>query len=562
MTGMINSPRFYRIFFYVLLAVTAVGAIAWLTNTWYYSDDYYYMHAVLPGSDIQFWLCRGELITEPGQLWDNIVLHHDYINGRLCNFVMFALNLIPRGPVCFVNGLILTAMLFMLLVMGRIGRRRVTALWMCLAVILLWTAFPWYDQFQSIDFFINYVPTSVLFMSALYSCRRASTDRRWLWGAVLFTFFTAWMHESFATVMLAVLFFDFLFAKQRRRADVFAGVAAIIGLIVCVSSGTVSRAGGILGAGYDYTFWSSYLRLASQGWSVLAAIFLFIIYIVRHPVGWRTTAASVIPFLAGALVGAAQCEVLMSFDRALWPAQLCATIAILIIVSQWRGRGKPSDYTFWGCAVFTLLYAAWLALVAVTQVRVAAQQREYDRLCAEAAAEGRSIVCADLEFFDTPWIVGGLACNDIIHYVSPIYINARAQHFGFPDEYYLTMPACFRNKPFAGWDTIPGTAGLRGRWPFVAGPFVPNGERDTIFDTYEARFDLTFGAPAPSCPIYERLKIKVKENVGMETPVINLAAAYYPINLGDTIVAIYLFYELPARYYDLHLERIDLPVKE
>lgn len=554
-----DTRYFYRIFRYLLVAVTACGAAAWLLNTEPYSDDYVYQHEVTDAGFEAFWTSAGPEIEHFDQVLPSIVNHARFINGRLANFLMIALNLVPGWLIRLMGGLLIGCMLWLLMRVGRFGRDSVSLRWMAAAVALMWLALPWYNNFQSMDYQCNYVPTSILMMlTAMLSSRACSLGPWGIAGACATALLTGWMHEGFGTVLIAILGIQWLYAHgvERRRIAII-GVVAIVAVILAMSAGTMHRIGATVHFKIQ-TLWFIASRMVSQLWPFWLAVITLSIYAVRYRSrDNRSFYRNVFPWFAGASVGFIQAFVIQNIDRVLWPCELCSAVVVLQVMSRIIGKGNPGRGA--GIVGFTAVavYIAWFGCLVYWQRTVSAVQRSVQEQSGTLRYSGEKVVFGDLYLSHVPFVTLGIPTNQNYYeyYGRCVYGAARR----VPGQLYLVLPERFRNVPPRQWDSIPGTAGLRGDWPMAVYFTLPGDtiacNDSTIYESRILRF--TLGDPLPACTPIDRVTIMIKKFIGIDTDHLVRDTQFAAIDIDGRPAAVIFPEPFPRGYANREVLRID-----
>lgn len=546
-----TDSRVLRIFYSLLLVVTTAGAIGWMLNTYAYADDLPYSHECIPGDNDTFWFCQNAPVEHWSQVGSSIVNHYNTCNGRLSNLMMFPLAMFPRTVSEVLCGLLIGVMFWLLLSLGRLSPNKISLRWLAMAVTLLWLAIPWYDNFQSIAFQLNYVLPSVMMLATIQLLREGS---RWAW---LTAVATGWCHEGFGTVLVAVGLAMMLVARSGRRRIAVAVIMTVLGIGLSISPGTILRIQEKAGT-EPIALGGIMTRFISQGWVVWLAGFLLIIYMYMRRGRSRTLVVlkSVLPLATGAVVGMAQAMVLKSYGRVLFPAIICAIAIVLVLVSEQAGESRPRRGAVITASVAAIFYVLWLAAVIAVASHVCGQQQEFDRVAREMCHSDRPVVCADLDIYDIPYWTVGLTSN--YYYLD--YNQNRAQSFRYDigDGRLVIMPAVLAGKTFDEWPLIPGTAGLYGIWPYVAGDTL-RGEmtespRGRIYNT---AFMVTLGEPTPSCTPLEKLALAIRRTLGSDGNSVEIGARGYPAVIDGSERVSYDFDWMPRGYANREVLRID-----
>lgn len=197
--------------------------IGWLSITvWCVAWWIIYQYVPLPGlDDIFFGLANADWMKGESDhinwqgVFDTINITYNTDNARLANTTMIFLILLPR----WLRALIATGFMFLFvwqairLTGSSTGHSALPAVFI---VLLLRMFMPWREQFESIDFAMNYVVPSVFVMGVYLSLLR-HTDRRHLWGEAILAILIGFWHEGIAVPFAASMAILSLIDKRLRR---------------------------------------------------------------------------------------------------------------------------------------------------------------------------------------------------------------------------------------------------------------------------------------------------------------------------------------------------------
>ncbi|MDE6287829.1 MAG: hypothetical protein K2M00_03470, partial [Muribaculaceae bacterium] len=328
-----DKNKILKFFYWTVIAITTIGACGWILSTYPYADDPAYAREALPATDsFSFFGCEGDLITSWSQVWPSIKNHFIAVNSRIPNLLLFPMQLLPRWFNSLVMGLLIALMLPVMMWGGRARRSDMSLRYMGVAAILLWAAFPWYDEFQSLAYIFNYVPVSTLMVITVVLAGR-SDGRRSLIVACVCGFITGWWHEGFGAVLLVVLAAMWLVNKPVRRQLIPIFICSFIGFAIFALSGTWGRATAF-SQGMNYSLLPYLLtRFGSMMWPVGVAIVLlaFALWKKRGKDARRLLVVT-LPWLGGAIAGTCMLLIMMTDPRVGWPGILCAAMVILLCV--------------------------------------------------------------------------------------------------------------------------------------------------------------------------------------------------------------------------------------
>lgn len=478
--------------FSLLAAFTFAGVIIWNLLGVDTCDDFFYRTVASSYDD--FWGARGEIITTYTQAWESVQGHVAFVNGRLANLLHIFFQPLPRSVEAIFLAVVFLCMWFAIQFCAGVTRKNLG--WGAMtATVLIWTALPWYDHFQSLDFQINYfLPSALcLFIAGIWP-RIEEMKRGMYFGLVSVAFFTAWLHEGFSVVLLCFCGAKLLFNLKNRRGS-FIAVALAGGLLVDLLLGTLNRAGMQI-SGTDYSIFGQFIVQTSlQAWPIWLATLIIAVKLWRsHEKNRKSLIQKYLPWLFAAYVGLAMALAVRVAGRALWPALIFAFVPIVEITTSWMTKYQKVLLPIGIC--FTALYAWWLAQMLEWQYRLSRESEEVMSFLSPRGSRTTSVVYADLTAPDAvPWYLFETSSQRLYSYYDllPLYsfYNRRRTDF-------VVAPKDFEGLPIAQWPRIAGNAGAIGRWPLVV-------SADSVMQT----LDFVFG-PAENMPPSDRLLSRLK----------------------------------------------------
>lgn len=558
MKKIFSDPK--RLFYWLLIALTTIGAIGWLVNTWYYSDDYCYSREVVGNEE--FWDCVGEPITSWNQVMPSVVNHYLYLNGRLANAVLFPLQMFPRWVGMGIAGVLIGAFLWVLYHAGRLDRSRVSLRWLALGPALLWIVLPWYENFQSMAYQYNYVPASICMLTVLYLMRDAAAlSRRRLWIAVVAGVFTGLLHEGFAGTLGVALCVMWLMERgvARRRIG-YVIIATGIGMAVCVLSGTIARISNSVDEHDGWYLRYMITRYLQHLWMLWLAMGLWALYAWRHrgTDSLRRLNHVALPLLAGIVANLAIAVVMQTKGRVLWPAMLCCIVIIMIIASEWIGSTRPRRGAVIVMSAATALYALWLGGVVYWECRVSEMQRNFAERASQPGVAGSSVAFTDMDTMKVPFWTMELATNE--QYECAFFGMTVDSHFRISGTGMMAiyMPMSCQDKTYEEFDTVPGTAGMRGHHPYLAVDSL-YGEPSQYMGltTYRNNALLTLGEPTIECTPIERAAFWIKKQLGIDVYHIKQYYIIYPVTVDGVQRGRVFIGNLPIGFNNREVLRID-----
>ncbi len=548
-----KRPPFDRLILIILVAATVIGTCAWMLSTTTYQDDWCYRHATIDADEQAFFDCEGPLLTSVTDLPQSMLNHARLVNNRLPNLLMAPLSMLPRPAVALLCGLLMV-LLFVLLtqICNRplYGRAFGTFL-----MLLFWTAFPWYDHFQSIAFQLNYIPPNIL--ACLIITRLGS--RSTLSTAAL-CFITGWWHEEFGIAVGAFILADAIISRRDRRTACGLLAAVALGVALAMAGGLATRIIDALTTGGYVRQPLGTVRFLTQLWPLWLAIALFVITLLRRRTD-RKYLSIAVPSLAAAVVVACLVPFHGVVDRGLWPCHLFAVIAILAGTDLFAPK-RPSRIEQAIACIFTLLYIAWLAALVAEQRRITAEQQTLSTAAVQAAADSTDIIFADITRpADQPVLLLGISTNAAFFEYDGNRFFHRA-HDRATYHMLAVMPAECRGKDFDEWPRIPGRNDLRGCWPVL----ISRTPYSTPDDWKSSRpLHLSLGAPTAAAGLVDRLLGPRLYPDGFDVPVytFTLRPAKSCITIsnphGSTDTALYLLLpaDLPTTVSHRHITALD-----
>ncbi|MGM9872191.1 MAG: DUF6056 family protein [Muribaculaceae bacterium] len=551
-----------KIFLWISIALTTIGAIGWLVNTWYYSDDYCYSHEAL--ENVDFWKCAGEPITSWAQVMPSIVNHYMYVNGRLANAVLFPLQMFPRWMGMGIAGALIGVLLWLLYRAGRLDRSRVSLRWIALGPALLWLALPWFDSFQSMAYQYNYVPASICMLTVMYLMRDAATlSRKRLWIAVIAGALTGLLHEGFAGTLGVALCVMWLMERGvARRRIVYVMVSLVAGLIVSAIPEAFPRLLYSVNTANELHIQRVLTHLIRQLLPFWIAVVLWIVYALKYrgTPQLRHFHRIALPLFVGALADIVVAILSNMQGRALYPCLVCSTVLIMIITSEWIGSTNPRRGAIVVMSVATALYALWLGGVVYWECRVGEMQRNFAERASQPGVAGAGVLYADMDTMTVPFWTIELVTNK--EYNQYLFSSVLTRCFdASPDKEKepttLFVPLSCQGKPFEQWDTVPGTAHMRGKYPFVAVESIDARFEKGPFAEYYCNIVLELGEPTIECTPIELAAYWLKRQLGIDVDHIEVRCTVYPVTVAGVQRGRVFFSKLPIGLNNREVLRID-----
>ena len=165
-----------------------------------------------------------------------------------------------------------------------------------------------------------------------------------------------------------------------------------------------------------------------------------------------------------------------------------------------------------------------------------------------------------MDTMKVPFWTIGLASNE--QYESFIISFIFTQHFNAsPDKEKeptaLFVPLSCQGKPFEQWDTIPGTAHMRGNYPYVAVENIDARFEKGPFAEYYCNIVLELGEPTIECTPIERAAYWLKRQLGIDVDHIEVRCTVYPVTVAGVHRGRVFFSKLPIGFNNREVLRID-----
>lgn len=511
--------NFDAILMFVLLAMTFAGFALWNSYAPMAQDDFYFTTMVPDGDMEAYSACEGSPIESFSDAVVNVGQVFLYDSGRWPNLlhVLF----VPFPPLVerLFNALILTLVLWLMMRFGG-GRWRAAPVVSVLSVLMLWCAFPWYNNFESLAYQANYIWMSAVVLAFMVLAGGYAAMSGPKYGLLLLLAFVIGQgHEGFA-ICAGSWFAAVALAGGRRAPGRVWAVLALMALGLCVNlySGTAARLGTTFGGAYSIGGLKySLSRLASQAWPFWLAAAVCCLSAVRARSLRIPSWTVVYPLLAGSLVNIGIVVVLQKFQRALWPLDLMSGLALIVMASS-AVKERFAGIAAVAAVLFAAVYGWWLVEL-VKWERVFGQ--EHAALMAEMAKKRgeRTEVFAGSHTPSSkaPWYLMEISHNQHDDVYNRSWTRSYFNRGAGRTFIVASDPSML--GPFEEWPLIPGTAGVRGVWPMIA-------MADTTADRH---LMFTVGAPAGNETPIDRLLIRIKEGPAPADVKISLGTVFHPI---------------------------------
>lgn len=485
----------FRIYNRVLIAMTLVGAVAWLTEADWAYDDYYYRLTYKYTDD---WVGFDPEITTLSQAWTSVCNHIEN-NGRLANIVHILLQPFGHTFEAVLLGLCIAAMLAGLMWTGIRGKHP-TPLAGIAAVLVMWVVFPWYDSMQSLDFEINYVPPTVAVLAVVGLLPGLKTASRLRYAAaMLAALFAAWLHEGHGTVLIVDILCCMAvdrrgFANRRVMAVL---CCALAGMVLNLLLGTALRTQRVRPELLMPTL-QLFVRIIPQSWPLFLAVVMATLRYFTAKADRRAIVRRFAPILAASFAGVCMAFALGRTGRVLWGADIFAAIVIIDCIAFWSRNVCPRLQLTIGVA-FAIVYGWWLCELYRWQVPVSEESRLIEKTHGGRRENCPTLVFADrVSDEDIPMYLMGIVQNPLDGwwgaYCLGNYLEPTGRHA------VMTLPYALEGVPFSRWPKVPGNNHLRGVWPMIAAT-----------DSVPVDCVLRVGAPGANVAPVDKLFILAKE---------------------------------------------------
>lgn len=463
----------------VALVVFAVGVGLWQLFATPAHDDINYGYICLDTCEDDFWELRGGPLTTFSEAVESASNHWMLVNGRLANAIMVFAVLLPPWLLSAIQAMMAAGMMLLVLFYG-LGRKALNCSWLCALLPLAgWKLFPWFDNFSSDDYMMNYVWSCVLVLAFLWPVlhpRSLSSPLR-MAGACLLGLAAGMMHEGFSVPVCFALAALWLWpsalgnsdipTKEWRRRMLFPALAFVAGTAFCVfAPSTLDRAmRGDVRAAVSVLdrvrFFAKYLLPLYLYAALCAAVwwkrgFAALVAELKKRAFWFVVIAFVMLLMAA--TGALPARMMMFPDAVL--LILCLRMLLALVGDNLRPLKGLA-------AVFVMVQAVFFAAVLPYQYRIGKASEECTAEFRERA-DGRVHCDIDALLGDSPWWSFG-----IVTYNPPNYIYARVLK-SIPNYKHrngvtaLVLPeGTEKMETFGDFPPVPGENPFRGLFPMV-----------------------------------------------------------------------------------------------
>lgn len=507
----------------LLLFITAAGAITRNMVSPMQADDWVYMHMAeaddVPAG-VLFWESHGPRVEDYDDAFESIVNHYRLINARWANLLHILFVPVDSSVEGVLMGICTVLMALMLALLGDY-RGRLSPLAVLLAVLLMWTAFPWYDYMQSVVYQMNYVAPTLLCYLTIWYLPGLDTLGKWrLVGFMALTLVTGLMHEGFTAILLVYMvslpLCRGLRPSRRYIAAVFVMAAS---LAYHLSSPILGRT-----AGTHIDIMSIASRSLALTLPLFAAIILSLVDKRVNRLTMKDYSARYGAWLIAGIAGAAMPVVLMMANRTYWIMDAFCVPAIIIALTSLLER-VPLRVTAAAALAAAVPYALWMAELVRWEKILGDEERLVQHHIMELPASrlpySGIIPFATIPSDNIPSYLLGIPMQVQDDFLSTRFFASAAGH-----THTVTLPVdtAYASKPLEEWPKIPGNNPLYGRWPYMA-------QRDSTTSVYNG----VFGPPESSMPLFDRLLCHLMGRSGEVEYRFWWGAKTVPLADGDTI---------------------------
>lgn len=489
---------------YLLIAISVIGFFVWASLSDYNSDDYWYLHyfpspeeAVTDlGPNYDFAFCMQPEIETVPQVLKSIKNHYLYWNnGRLANALMFFSILLPKWVTDVAHSI---ALLMMIWTMCRLalgpGWMKKTLI-VASILLIVWLVWPWYDMKNSVDYFFNYIWSVALtcyFLILFNSLVRPATAGRVVWTCII-GFLGAMMHEGISMPIACGLLAYLMFPLLRRftgkiinptRQQFIAAGSFMTGLIIImVSPALWSRIDELQTPGFWWVH--IFIQYGIRLYYLYIGLALFGLLTLRRGLGWAWRAITGNLILV-ATVAASFCLVAytgLDAMRTSWALCVFCTILIAKGLNIFPVFKEYRKLTVISSVISAILLSGFWVDLCATQIRRTAELRHiYSTL---QKNPGQRVFYIDIDHDDEDywWRYKYALRFPAQEYLADFQMLDHISEGKY--HHYVVLPEKFRGVPLDSLPLVPGTAGLRGEYPYY---YLPSGK----FTAGHVLFNTTF----------------------------------------------------------------------
>lgn len=519
-----NTEKRNRLISYMLILVSVAGFFAWESLLDPQYDDYWYMRYFpspeeAPGEyepGHHFFSCMEDDIVTWEQALASIKHHYFYWNnGRLANALMFVSNLFPKTLVDGFNALMLLLMLVSLAYLSTGPSWSRHPLRVTFILAFFWICWPLHELKGSTDYFFNYIFSTAVILAFICLFNK-STGRRLsilrLIGLCLLALIAGASHEGLSVpvgfglgcyLILTTFFYRQAGLPNATSAQwisvIFFGIGALFILLSpsClfrIRTESLPSGGWWISILIDYVIRLYFVYIG-------IALFLFICFRkgMRYAInGAKGNLLYLFIFIGGAILlyftGVAK-------FRATWILFVISTILLTKVTAAlrvFRNHGRLSAALSAGSL---LLLIAFMTDLCMAQRRATLESRDiYDMMVKTPSG---LIYYYDLSLENDPWWRLSVVARRPAKEVGADYMPHTSITHG-QQMHNVVLPARYRGVPLDSLPPVPGTAGLKGDYPYYyIDSIADNGTHIALFNTSFAfpdsvPFNVRFTPAAPA----------------------------------------------------------------
>ena len=429
------------------------------------NDDLYYRHVFeapegLTNAEImnRFGSAMGPEISSVGDVLFSVKNHYFYFNNaRLANAIAFASNLFPHWVTDVVSALMFIVLIVM---MSRFGFGRGLTPWRLMFSVLASAVFlSWVNPMLTADFLMNYLWAGAITLVWLWLLTRDKTPSLWL--MLPLSALAGGMHEAYSVAFGACTLVMIIQSPRLRNRRVILSFAvyAVAAAIIIFSPALIYRFGTALEAemhpGFSLTVMVN--GMVSYLGVVVAALTL-IVALCCSPRNRRLELMQVsYPFIAAILANLAISVMALNFEgRTAWPANIAAIIIIMRTARVCHFH--PSKFTKAILSFGMVLWIGMIVTITVAQTEASARVRDFREAVAHAGS-GSAVYFEPESDSSYPFFIAQYVMKDEYHNMQEGQIPRRM-------ETMAVLSPVYRNMPFDSIPLIPGTARMRGKFPW------------------------------------------------------------------------------------------------
>lgn len=461
---MINRTN--KILIWAIAAITVIGALVWDLYTPYTTDDNYYREVLKPHSyNNDGWISFDREIETFADAWESIDNHRDY-NGRLANFIHILFQPTGRVPEATVLGLLIGACFLMLYIVSRRGSGVPQPLGIASAAVIFWLVPTWHDQFQSLDFQINYIPASLITLILIYYAPALKESGKGRLAALAaLAYICGWMHEGFGCVGM-VLFAVYALTEgagsRKRILIIMACLAA--GVATGLLAGTCSRIAYETEGAMTLSR-QLFVQLTLAMWPELLASALLVLYIIARRHKARALAVEYAPVVAAMWAGVAMAAILGMSNHIFWIAHLFAAVVLCSLCCRAARKIGPKVQAGIG-VLFTIAYAAWMVELCMWSKITGDEVRKVFSIHGTPGPDKAKVFYMDYHRdADIPFRLMGVVRQPLDHpscaFLLGSYLRGNVGSV-------LVLPPELEGRTFEEWPAISADGKLRGVYPMMA----------------------------------------------------------------------------------------------